>query len=95
MGRYRTSGSGRFIESEGGLTWRKTEQGYWGTTFEDVTCELEKRRACPGDTPDTGWYLYTKGVHGGYFGEWCGSLVREAVDEADRLIRSVDMVPYE
>jgi hypothetical protein len=94
MGRYRTSKGERLIESDRGTTWAQ-EGRRWKGVFRGVGCELEKRRASPGDTPDTGWYLYTNGVHGGYFGEWCGRRVLEAVDEADRLLRSTELVPYE
>jgi hypothetical protein len=44
--------------------------------------ELEYRVASPGDTPDTGWYLYG----GGLFGEYMVRRLDEAITEAGAWI---------
>lgn len=44
--------------------------------------ELEYRSASPGDTPDTGWYLYG----GGVFGQYMDRRLDAALAEADRWI---------
>jgi hypothetical protein len=48
----------------------------------DGEYELEYRVASPGDTPDTGWYLYG----GGIFGRYMDRRLDEALAEADRWI---------
>jgi len=53
-------------------TWRR--DGY----------ELEYRRRAPGDTPDTGWYLY--GPNGSPFGKWMERTIAGAQAEADKYI---------
>jgi len=95
MAKYRTVKGERCIESEDGRRWTKDDGGRWTCSIGTVMCELEKRVACPGDTPDTGWYLYTNGASGGYFGEWCGRRILEAVDEATQLLGRVDLIPYD
>jgi len=44
--------------------------------------ELEWRKASPGDTPDTGWYLYGNGI----FGAWMAKHLYEAIFEAGEKI---------
>jgi hypothetical protein len=92
MARYSTSDQVRGIVSEIGYGWvrersfgketgRWVRNDEWGSRFV-----LEKRTRNPKDgTTDTGWYLYDN-HGGGFFGEWCGSRILDAVDEANRLI---------
>lgn len=61
-----------------------------------VTYELEWRRANIEDgCPDSGWYLYSKGADGGFFGEWCDHGIRSAVNYAVELIVEADLRPHE
>ena len=63
----------------------------WVSTVFGITYELEKRRRSPGDTPDTGWYLYSCGADGGFFGEYCDRTLLPAVDEASKMIAKTDL----
>ena len=86
VGRKKINGES-VIVTDGPLTWEKQKNGNWETRAHGATWELEKRRRSPGDTPDTGWYLYTYGAEGGHFGEWCGSRIIEASDAAAVLVQ--------
>ena len=87
MARYSTSDGVRGIEGEDGYGWLPATGGRKGWIRQEgpVRWELEKRRRSPGDTSDTGWYLYDN-IVGGYFGESCGSRILDAVDVANTLI---------
>lgn len=52
--------------------------------------QLEYRKCSPGDTPDTGWYLY--GPNGVPFGVYMGRLLAEAKAEGSKYIRSAKRV---
>jgi hypothetical protein len=56
--------------------------------------ELEYRVASPGDTADTGWYLYG----GGLFGEYMARRLEEAIAEAgawiDGSVYGTDRLPW-
>lgn len=89
MARFKVVDGHRVVVDDRGREWLRGEEGgYWACRDVEagVTYELEKRRRNVADgCPDTGWYLFSDEV-GGFFGEWCGRLVLEAVAEASRLI---------
>ena len=98
MARRRQAEGERYIEADNGFGWSKkrasvasVERGSYYATIFGVEYELEKRRRSPGDTPGTGWYLYSYGVPGGFFGEWCGSTLLSAIDEASKMIAKADL----
>lgn len=94
MAKYTTSDGVRGILGEDGVGWTKNDQGRWVTDYCGVRYELEKRRRYPGDTPSTGWYLFSSGAADGDFvGEWCGRRLLDAVDEANREIARFDLRP--
>ena len=59
-----------------GKSWRDCK---WVT---DDGYELEWRKQSPGDTPDTGWYLYGNGI----FGEYMAKRLYEAIFYAGERI---------
>lgn len=83
----------RMLQSENGLGWTKNPTtGRYETDLFGVDYELEKRvRNRKDETHDTGWYLYSKGVAGGFFGEWCARKIYEAVDAASKMIVKADL----
>lgn len=87
----------KVITTDGGITWRRNsglghyERGNWETELYGVRYEIEKRKWSPGDTPDTGWYLYSFNVTGGFFGEWCGTTILEAAEVATNKIHERDL----
>ncbi len=83
----------RMIEADNGFGWtRDPDTGKYVTEVFGVTYEMEKRRKNRNDEcPDTGWYMYSKGADGGWFGEWCGKTITMAVDEASELIAERDL----
>lgn len=64
-------------------TWDGDRGRYTGSLFNNVY-EVEKRYRSPGDTPDTGWYLF--GPDGHPFGQWMARLVDEALDAASEYV---------
>lgn len=79
------------IEADNGFGWyRDAESGKYVMVVFGISYKLEKRRRSPGDTPDTGWYLYTTNTTG-FFGEWCASTLLPAVDEASKMIAKADL----
>lgn len=54
----------------------------YATAADGTEYELEWRRLVPNDTPCTGYHLYGAG----YFGEFCGRRLAEAVEEANNII---------
>jgi hypothetical protein len=87
----------KIIEADNGIGWSRerasatsVESNRYVTTYFGIAYELEKRRRSPGDTPDTGWYLYSRG-NTYFFGEFCGATLLPAVDEASRLIDRADL----
>lgn len=98
MARRRQADGERYIEADNGFGWSRkrasvvsVESASYFTEVFGIEYQLEKRRRSPGDTPDTGWYLYSYGVSGGFFGEWCGSTLPTAIDEASDLINKADL----
>lgn len=90
----------RIIESENGYGWTRqrasaasVSSGRYTIEVFGVTYELEKRRRSPGDTPDTGWYLYSRGAVDGrdFFGEQCCPTLLESVDAASEMIAERDL----
>jgi hypothetical protein len=70
----------------GGRAW-SPEAAPYATSWRDTRWksgeyELEFRVYSPGDTPDTGWYLYGVGV----FGEFMARKLDEAITEAGQAI---------
>lgn len=90
MARYSTADGVRGIVCDDGYGWLPFD-GAWRRNDEDgAGFTLEKRRRNPRDgTTDTGWYLYSDEANG-FFGEWCGTRILEAADEANRLIGRLD-----
>jgi hypothetical protein len=85
MAKYSRTDGVRGITGEDGYGWMPGDEGAW-LRSDGPGYVLEKRRRNPKDgATDTGWYLYTEGETG-FFGEWCGSRILEAVDEANRMI---------
>lgn len=86
MAKYSTSAGVRYIVGNDGRAWRPVD-GAWVSqpTSDSPEYVLEKRRRSKVEGGDTGWYLYDD-QPGGFFGEWCGSRILDAVDEADRQI---------
>jgi hypothetical protein len=85
MAKYSQADGVRGITGEDGYGWMPGDGTAW-LRSDGPGYVLEKRRKNPKDgTTDTGWYLYTEGETG-FFGEWCGSRILDAVDEANRLI---------
>jgi hypothetical protein len=70
-----------FTSSEHHRSWRDIEWNKDGYT-------LEYRVRSPGDTPDTGWYLY--GPNGMPFGEYMADILTDAKKKADRYIGTVE-----
>lgn len=69
-----------------GRAWNP-EPAPYATSWRDIKwkCgqyELEFRVYSPGDTPDTGWYLYG----GGVFGTFMARTLDEAIGEAGQVI---------
>ena len=95
MARRKQADGERYIEADNGFGWARKRASVQSSSYEafilGVRYELEKRRRSPGDTPDTGWYLYSYGESGGFFGEWCGSMLLPAIDEASKLIAKADL----
>ncbi len=87
MAKYSTSDGVRGITGDDGYGWIPGDGGAWIRNAGDgPVYVLEKRRRNPkDDTADTGWYLYDD-QPGGFFGEWCGRRILDAVDEANRQI---------
>ncbi|MFB7858893.1 hypothetical protein [Rhodococcus qingshengii] len=85
----------KYIQADSGLGFTRhvTRKNVYLTDFQGVKFELEKRRRSPGDTPTTGWYLYSLECEG-FFGEWCGGLLMEAIDAASDMILEADLSPY-
>lgn len=70
-----------------GISWERKESGKYETDMDGVTYELENRTANVRDeTHDTGWYLYSRGADGDFFGKWCARTILEAVDVANEMI---------
>jgi len=82
----------RLVES-GGLGWqRNKDTGTYETEIFGIKYELEHRRRNSRVEPgtDTGWYLYSRNdTH--FFGEWCGTKLFDAVEEASDLIHKTDL----
>lgn len=87
----------KVIETEGGVIWSRNsglghyERGNYEAELFGVRYELERRKWYPGDTPITGWYLYSFNVSGGFFGEWCDTHLLDAADKATELILKRDL----
>lgn len=70
------------------MTWNPIRSEYY-RSWRDVEWEksgykLEYRVRSPGDTPDTGWYLY--GPNGSPFGAYMARVLTEAKQEAEQHI---------
>ena len=98
MSKYIQINGVKVIDSEGGLTWRREtglkhyEHGKWEAELYGVRYELERRKWSKQEPDcDSGWYLYSFNVTGGFFGEWCAKTLREAVDVATSLILQQDL----
>jgi hypothetical protein len=88
----------RLIEADNGVGWSRerasvasVSSGRYTTEIFGVRYELEKRRRSrvePGS--DTGWHLYSLN-NTYFFGEFCGSTLMEAVDEASEVIIKADL----
>jgi hypothetical protein len=98
MARRRQADGEQYNEADNGFSWSRkrasatsVERGSYVTTLFGIKYELEKRRRSPGDTPDTGWYLYSFGVSGGFFGEYCDATLLPAIDKASELIAKADL----
>jgi hypothetical protein len=97
MARYRQADNERYIEADNGFGWTRrrasatsVERNRYVTTVFGLSYELEKRHRSPGDTPDTGWYLYS--LNDTYFfGESCGLTLLTAVDAASEMIAKADL----
>lgn len=87
MGRYCMADGVRGIEGDNGYGWTRLPDGRWVCRDENNDLHtLESRRRNPRDGVSTsGWHLYSDGMHG-WFGEWCGSRILDAVDAAGDLI---------
>lgn len=70
-----------YYASECGLEWDCLRRFKYQTVFRGITYEMVKR------SRDTGWYLYSSDEHETFSGEWCASMLPEAVDAASTLIR--------
>jgi hypothetical protein len=83
----------KMIESGCGIGWTRDEaSGWYVTVMFGIEYELEKRRRNVADeTYDTGWYLYSHDANSYFVGEWCGSLLLSAVDEASQMIVKADL----
>lgn len=88
----------KMLEADGGIVWgretglRKSERGKYVAELYGVTYELEKRRWSPQEPgDDTGWYLFSTNVYGGFFGARCASTIVEAVDVATEMILTRDL----
>jgi hypothetical protein len=66
-----------------GETWRNVPWKHMPVNFPG-TWEVEYRVYSPGDTPDTGWYLY--GPDGSPFGKWLAPTIRDALRVATDYI---------
>lgn len=80
--RVRTDADGRLWVPDpatGAASWREVKwRPHLLGTDRPGQYELEYRKASPGDTPDTGWYLYG----GGVFGQFMDRRLDEAIAEA-------------
>ncbi|MEU3522350.1 hypothetical protein AB0E62_00480 [Streptomyces sp. NPDC038707] len=87
MARYSTSAGVRGIAGESGDRWLPGDSGAWlRSDSNGPSYVLEKRtRNSKDETRDTGWYLYDDQPNG-FFGEWCGTRILEAVDKANQMI---------
>ena len=80
--------SARGIRDIDGRGWIRSLPNPSSTSWRDLKWstrdgyELEWRKASPGDTPDTGWYLYGNGV----FGRWMAKHLYEAIFYAGEVI---------
>lgn len=88
----------KVLDTEGGLTWsreaglKKSERGKYEAEMHGVQYQLEKRTWSQQEPDcDTGWYLYSTNVYGGFFGAWCASTIVEAVDVATEMILKRDL----
>lgn len=97
MARRKQADRQKYIEADNGFGWTKerasatsVQSSMHATTVFGITYELEKRRRAPGDTPDTGWYLYSRGVSC-FFGEFCDSTLLPAIDRASEMIAKADL----
>lgn len=85
------------LEAVGGVMWERDngleryERGNYSTRRSGVPYQLEKRTWSPGEPDDTGWYLYSYGVVGGFFGVWCAKALTNAVDVATEMILKRDL----
>lgn len=98
MARRRTHMGEKYIEADNGFGWSRgrasatsVERGSYFATIFGIEYQLEKRRRSPGDTPDTGWYLYTIKGSTHFFGEYCAHTLLPAIDEASRMIAKADL----
>ncbi|MER6092525.1 hypothetical protein [Streptomyces bluensis] len=81
----------RYLEAQA-LRWERTVFGRYETRLFGVTYELEKRvKNLKDETPDTGWYLYSKNVAGGFFGEFMAATLMAAIDEASEAVYAADL----
>lgn len=87
----------KLVESSSGLGWQRERasaaspgSGRYVTDMFGITYELEKRHRSPGDTPDTGWYLYSREVTY-FFGEFCDIKLFDAIEEASDMILKADL----
>lgn len=97
MARRRQINGERYIEADNGFGWTPEKALHLGfsdyrcryrTTIFGVTYELERR----GGTQEMlGWYLYTIKGSTHWFGEYCGSTLLPAIDEASELIAKADL----
>lgn len=99
MARHRQAEGEKYIEADNGIGWTRkraslmsVEPNRWVTAIFGVSYELEKRcRNILDGSYDTGWYLYSSGVSGGFFGEYCDRTLLPAIDEASKLIIAADL----
>jgi hypothetical protein len=89
----------QLIEADNGIGWERerasavsVSSGRYVTEIFGISYELEKRRRNARVEPgtDTGWYLYSRNDTY-FFGEFCGSRLMEAVDEASEMIIKSDL----
>lgn len=97
MAKRRQVDGEKCIEAANGFGWTKqrssvasVQSAMYAAKVFGITYELEKRLRAPGDTPDTGWYLYSRG-DGYFFGEFCGYTLLPAIDEASEMIAKADL----
>ncbi|MEU7147101.1 hypothetical protein AB0B15_03530 [Streptomyces sp. NPDC045456] len=91
MAKYSKSDGVRRITGEDGHGWTPGDGRSWvrDATNGPVYVMEKRRKNLVDESPDTGWYLYDD-TSNGFFGEWCGSRILEAVDEANRLIAETE-----